>query len=597
MCGLSALYSFHEPISRERMQKLLSRLQHRGPDGEGIWISSSQKQALGHRRLSILDLTSAGDQPMQFGRYQLVFNGEIFNYVELRQELSAKGRTFHTRSDSEVLLQAYDEWKEDCFSRLNGMWAFVIVDTETGEMTVSRDRYGEKPLYYHFDPEKRLAVASEVQALHHFLGAQQILDETVIASLVQGLWTHHGTDRTHLRGVRSLPAGHWMRVSPKGIEVRKWYQLPQVQVPEKYTDQVQKLRELLTDSVRIRLRSDVPIATCLSGGVDSGGVAALVRNLLPQETFFGFTAAFPGTPIDESESAKKTAEALKIPLRILQIQPPTPDALEGAMQRADGPLNNMAFYPIDHLYGFIRENGIKVTLDGQGPDEMLGGYAPIFSALKSARLARQPLRYLDVYRTYAAQGEWGQFSARKNAWDAVKKDWPKWFSREALATHQDPLEVELKEQFFEAPLPGILMNYDRCSMAHGVECRMPYMDYRVVEFVHSLPLDSRVGHGFTKRILRDALRGLVLDETLNNRRKIGFNSPLVDWFRGPLKSWMLDVMLMPEFQQSPYFDGRKLSAEFEVFVNEPNPQWATAWRFWPPVHLAWWLRYVRTQMQ
>jgi asparagine synthase (glutamine-hydrolysing) len=377
------------------------------------------------------------------------------------------------------------------------------------------------------------------------------------------------------------------------------------------------------DACRIRLRSDVPIATCLSGGVDSSSVAAVIHRGLPLKddrtaTDFHrvFCAAFPGTMLDETHEAKSLARALGADLTVCEITPPSPDRLMEAISSCDGPMHALAFYPIWELYGKIAEAGIKVTMDGQGPDEMLGGYIwTVQSGLRAALLQGNLRWFRDLLWTYSGLGESPYFSSeafvRANLLDLVKSPLSKLKRFILSRTFQDvkssgpdlvfanpmplgldPLEQELYRQFCQAQLPTILQQCDRCSMAHGVESRMPFMDYRIVEFVFSLPNESLVGGGFTKRILRKAVDGLVPDATRLNKVKIGFNAPIVEWYAGPLRELMLDTMRSAEFRQSMYCEGDAWSIVFEQWLR--NPRWNGAWGFWAPVHFILWKHQMST---
>ena len=255
-----------------------------------------------------------------------------------------------------------------------------------------------------------------------------------------------------------------------------------------------------------------------------------------------------------------------------------------------------------------------MTLDGQGPDEMLGGYRPIREGLQAALEIKDPLWFYDVFRTYSLQGETLQFSSKRYARKAlialVKNGMKKILNMplERTETAADSLSAVKKQpfrmntfnaslytQFFQVPLPGILNQYDRCSMAHGVECRMPFMDYRIVEFIFSLPVQSKVGGGYTKRILREAMKGLIPDSTRLNRLKIGFNAPIIDWFRGPLNEWMSAYINKKSFLENEYFDGKKARSDFAKFISDPRPNWDDAWQFWPKVHITWWLEQLKAR--
>jgi asparagine synthase (glutamine-hydrolysing) len=305
-------------------------------------------------------------------------------------------------------------------------------------------------------------------------------------------------------------------------------------------------------------------------------------------------------------------------LRVYEINPPTEKKLLEAISACDGPMHALAFYPIWELYGFIRENGVKVTLDGQGPDEMMGGYFETVQSALRAALSQGKLGWFwDIYKTYSEQGENSFRSSKglaksellrlfKSPLSRVKRLVVSGFANGSTAS-KDTLEyaqptpsglsafsAELYNQFCRKQLPTILQQYDRCSMSHGVECRMPFMDYRLVEFVFSLPDSSLVGGGFTKRILREAVRGLVPDATRLNKVKIGFNAPIVEWFLGPLRPLVLDVMSSSEFRQSRFFEGPRLIKEFEAWLNAPT--WGEAWAFWPPVHMILWQRQMKTAL-
>jgi len=424
MCGISGmLCRGNQTVSLQAIQTFNNLLYHRGPDSEGYWIDRDGRAALGHRRLSILDLSDAGKQPMTStdGRWVMEFNGEIYNFIELRTELAGKGYSFSSDGDAQVLLAAWQEWGASVMQRLNGMWALAFYDVLQGELFLFRDRFGIKPLYY-FQDDSRFLFASEVTAIHKFVGNVLTINRMVVASLLEGNGSYHGTDQTFLNEVRSLPGGHMLHWKDGACTVSEYYSIPVVQVPRSFREQAAQLRELLFDAVKIRLRSDVPVATCLSGGVDSGSIASIIAemNHEAQDRFSHFShrafcASFKGSPIDETADAERIARQKQLTLDVLPILPPSTEELETALEQCDGPMYALAFYPIWKLYGYIKQQGITVTLDGQGPDEMLGGYNPLYEALCGAWQSRNLPLMADVYRTYAAQGESSQFSAKAHA--------------------------------------------------------------------------------------------------------------------------------------------------------------------------------------
>jgi asparagine synthase (glutamine-hydrolysing) len=620
MCGIAGIFHFDgQQIPEQQLNQLTDAVAHRGPDGRGIWLNDKATVGLGHRRLSILDLSEAGKQPMpnENGRYWITFNGEIYNFLEIQADLAKKGYNFRTHSDTEVILAAYHEWGEEMQHRFNGMWALAIYDTENHSLFISRDRFGVKPLYYYLT-ETKLIFSSEIQAIQQVLGTDYPLNDAVVRDILKGSPNYHGTTQTYLKDVYALTGGYQMNVIQNKAAIKCWYELRTVEVPKTLAEQAEVLRALCIDACKLRLRSDVPVGTCLSGGLDSGSITAMISQLQPEGRFShyshrGFCAAFPNSTLDESAEAKQLIEQLGGQLDVVNIVPPTADELETAMLQCDGFMHALAFFPIWQLYKHIKAQGITVTLDGQGPDEMLGGYTPVVEGLSAAISEKKIKWFFDVYDTYSNTGEYSGFSAKQNTYNAMKfvakEQLKKMFGYAAKQVHpntnlmpaREPnfvgneLNISLYKQFFQAPLPAILNQYDRASMASGVECRMPFMDYRIVEFVFSLPTESKVGGGFTKRILREAMNGILPDETRLRKRKIGFNAPIVEWFRGDLKTWVLDQMNTQEFLQNSYFNGKQIKTDFEKFVTDKNPSWNTAWAFWSPLHFVWWQRMLKKE--
>jgi len=621
MCGIAGL------VGTDVERKFpISSLKHRGPDAEGEWISADGRVWLGHRRLSVLDLSVSGNQPMVClnGRYVVVFNGEIYNFIELREELKKSGYVFTSDTDTELIPAAYDCWGADCLTRFNGMWAFALWDVSRQELFLARDRFGKKPLYYSAS-KHGLAFASEVQAIHRWLGNKAELDDEVLRSICSGEFAWHGTGRSYLRNVATLPAGHWLMRRHGKCTIQRWYSLENVAVttPKALGAQADQLLALIKDSCRIRMRSDVPLATCLSGGLDSGTIAAIIHSpdiasgaRIPPDHHQAFCIGFPGTMLDEADAAARLANQVGAEFHLQAIDAPDPGKLLDSIAACDGPMHSMAFYPIWRLYGFIRSCGVKVTLDGQGPDEMMGGY--LYNAefaFRDALWSGHLLRLRDLYSTYGNLGESEFLSSRRFTRAAlfgeVKRPIGRLRSKarsmlvgksehEALELgfshpipkHLSAFRAGLYAAFSQNTLPTILQQYDRCSMAHGVECRMPFLDHRLVEYVFSLPETSLVGAGYTKRVLREAVRGIVPDRTRLNRHKVGFNSPIVEWFSGPLRELIIDTMRSSAFREAPYFDGVRLCRAFDSWLRAPS--WHRAWAFWPPVHYVLWQRSLAT---
>ena len=621
MCGIAGIIKFNgSSISTNEIDELTDSLAHRGPDGRGTWFNQNKNIALGHRRLSILDLSIAGQQPMvsHNEKFVIALNGEIYNFIEIKQTLLDKGYIFKSETDTEVILTAYQEWGLTMLDRFNGMWAAAIYDVHRDKLILTRDRFGVKPLYYYWDGNE-LAFASEVQALHKYLGKQASINEETIHDILDFNQAYHGTERTYLNEVKSLGAGTNLILEKSIISIERWYQLKLQSVPKSFKAQAEKLKDLLTDACKIRLRSDVPVGTCLSGGVDSGAISSLISTFNANDdarfsnfSHRSFCAGFPGVSFDETKDAKRLAKQLDINLDVEIVNAPDALFLEEAMNKTDGPMPAFAFFPIWQLYRYIKKQNITVTLDGQGADEMLGGYFMAYDAMKGALDLCNLSWFFDVKRTYSCLHEraysWVKNDIKHlkkiiyiNFKQALKLPLKKLLSVfnlynfknnkfESIASKyfNNNLDKALSKQFFVTPLPFLLHQYDRASMANGIECRMPFMDYRVVEYIFSLPPKSKVGNGYTKRVLREALDGVLPDETRLNKTKTGFNAPTNEWFKTDLNEWFIKQIKSKSFLENPYFDGKAISNEFLNVLNTEKAE-DYKWKFWAYTHVNYWL--------
>ena len=624
MCGIAGIIKFNgSSISTNEIDELTDSLAHRGPDGRGTWFNQNKNIALGHRRLSILDLSDAGHQPMisKDGFLTLVLNGEIFNFIEIKNELKDKGHTFISHTDTEVVLTAYKQWGLKMLDKFNGMWAMAIYNSKTHCLTLSRDRFGVKPLYYFYD-ENELVFASEVKSLYKHLGQRVSINDKTIEAILRFDHSYHGTDQTYLNEVKSLKAGSNLILDNGKIELSQWYSLAKIKVPKTFDEQASVLKEILKDAIKIRLRSDVPVGTCLSGGIDSGAISSLINtfNANDDQRFSNFThrsfcAGFPGLDLDETKDAERLANQLDIKLDIEIINPPSIILLEKAMRETDGPMPAFAFFPIWQLYGYIKKQNITVTLDGQGADEMLGGYYLGYEAMKGA------LELGDLFWLYDLKRTYGDIHPKAQQWasdhfnnvkeekirqikQTLKLPVKKLLALIGLYTFKslkvadnnitnpsikdNTFEEALYNQFFKTPLPFLLHQYDRASMANGIECRMPFMDYRVVEYIYSLPAQSKVGGGYTKRVLREALNGILPDETRLNKLKTGFNAPTTEWFKTDLNEWFVSQISSKSFIENPYFDGDKMSKEFLKMIESDKAD-IYKWKYWAYIHVNYWL--------
>jgi asparagine synthase (glutamine-hydrolysing) len=558
MCGILGTI----PSSEYNLFKsALDTLSHRGPDDYGI-ENFNGEVSLGHRRLSILDISANGHQPMsdKGGRYTIVFNGEIYNFLEIKKELVQLGHSFISTSDTEVLLSAFIEWGDKCVLKFNGMWAFGIWDKEKKELFLSRDRFGQKPLFYAF-VEDKFIFASEMKAICPFLKSVEPSDE--FRWMRKNIMFYEATEKCLIKGVLRFPAGHNGRIRNGELNsYRYWNTLEHlVEVPKTYEEQVERFRELFMDSCMLRMRSDVPIGTALSGGLDSSATIAAMANLSSKNQSYAedwqhaFVATFPGTPLDESEYAEMVTDHLGLKATFLEINPLKHwENIENYLYLFED-LYITSPIPMIMLYQSVKSNGVTVTLDGHGADELLSGYMQ--GAIESLWDARfSPKNTKDILRTIQSSmnPDTEQFSRTKSEslyFNFMSKKVLKKLAGKSIhsldrehANYKklDNLTQYLYAMFHENVLPTLLRNYDRYSMINGVEIRMPFMDHRVVSFVNSLPYNSKIGHGFTKRILRDAIDPYLPKQVTWRTSKIGFSSPIVNWMQNDLNEWFLDTV-------------------------------------------------------
>jgi len=570
MCGI---FGFVGKLHPEQAALCLDTLAHRGPDGSGMWRHGNI--TLGHRRLSILDLSEGGRQPMAYGggRYVITFNGEIYNFVELRGELEVLGHRFQSGSDTEVVLAAFAAWGEGCQERFNGMWAFAIWDRSENAIFLSRDRFGKKPLFYTTLPNGEFAFASEMKALMPLLGEVRanralVMDHTRI-------FTYEATEECVIEGIQRFPAGHcgWLREGR--LTRRRWWctldRLPTI--PYRYEEQVELFRELFVDACRLRMRSDVPLGTALSGGLDSSATISTMSHIarhggtsrMGGSWQHAFVASFPGTPLDEVRYARMVTDHIGIEASVIEINP-----LE-AMHELERyfylfeELYITSPIPFMRTYGAVKSAGISVTLDGHGADELFGGYTfDYLIALRDAGLNLRQAHQIATtyYDSWPEDTE--QFAKLPSKMRFIAGQHVRHIARKALGRARDAnsrdashpawkdlghLNRQLYISTHESILPTLLRNYDRYSMANSVEIRMPFMDHRIVSFAFSLPWQSKIRGGFSKAVVRDAVAPFMPPQVTYRKTKIGFNSPIVDWMKGPLKGYFLDLVASRSFRE------------------------------------------------
>jgi len=602
MCGIFGV--INQNIERDKAFDCLNRMIHRGPDGGDIWQEDGI--TLGHRRLSILDLSENGSQPMSYadGRYMMVFNGEIYNFLEVRTKLEKKGYTFKSESDSEVIMASYMEWGEECVNEFNGMWTFAIWDREEKKMFLSRDRFGVKPLYYIFlNKEKSaLAFASEMKALMPLI--DELKPNRSIVCDPKRIVYYESTEECVLEGMYRFPAGaNAVFYSEKDAKLNintYWNTLDNlIDLPKTYEEQVEMCREIFLDACKIRMRSDVTIGTALSGGLDSSATICAMAHLagcekdmrMSDDWQHAYVAAFPGTTLDESKYAKAVTDYLGIDSTFVTIDPvKSIDKLEDYVYLQEDVYLTSPI-PMMLLYGALRENGTIVTIDGHGADELFGGYTFDFvQALKDAKTREEKEMVITAYvESFPKDGS--NMAMKSPTPMGVRKDMmirkladiknAKHEQYKKVRAEKDPrykamdtLGKTLYASSHETILPTLLRNYDRYSMASSVEIRMPFMDYRMVTLGMSLPWQSRLHGGYSKSIIRDAMAPYMPQDIAYRRTKIGFNTPIVEWMKGPLKAYFTDMITSSDFANCDLIDSATVRKNVEQVINDPNATFA-----------------------
>jgi len=576
MCGIAVICGITgNPAEAATLERMTQSLVHRGPDDSGHYLEGTV--GFGFRRLAILDLSPAGHQPMisEDGRFVLVFNGEIFNYLELRQELIDAGYRFRSTGDSEVLLNAYRHWGADCLPRLNGMWGFIVYDRTRRILFGSRDRFGVKPLFVYSDRD-RFLFASEIKAIRAS-GLYRGGVNWKIASrfLVEGRLDD--TSESFYEGIESIPAGSAFELDLKGMW-KSWmyWDLNQVHCAD-VQDPAHEFAEVFENAVRLRLRSDVPIGVCLSGGLDSTSIicaAARQRAESSQSASEPLQAfCYMAKEFDESRYISDTLAMTRAELTALQTNPRELwDSLPRMLWYQDEPVHTMTAAVGYHLMSLVASSGVRVVLNGQGADETIGGYFSFFCDYWRELLNRgQWRRAIAEIRTHveihggrsvghskdtalrllvSLLHRTSMYRLLSKARHIRKIQSHPWFTEELtayLSNEERPQVVNqlngvLKQSVTVSPLPLYLRIEDRNSMAHSIEARLPFLDYRLVSLLFGLPAHWKVHGPWNKFILREAMRGRIPESVRSRADKMGFPTAGQEWFAHELYEPMADLL-------------------------------------------------------
>lgn len=541
MCGISGILKYNSHTSLEEIKKMTDAISHRGPDGEGQWVSENQKIGLGHRRLSILDLSDAASQPMHSicGRYTMVFNGEIYNYLELKADLEKQGEVFTTSSDSEVLLRMYILQKEDCLKDLDGMWAFAIWDELEEQLFCARDRFGEKPFHYYKD-ENGFYFASEMKALWE-TGVPKIKNKSMFALFEKEGSIHNPSaiNETFYNSIFRLEHSHWMKINSNGqITTQRYYDIDWRKQTYNGTieDAAKEFNRLFLQSLERRFRSDVKVGTSLSGGLDSSSIVCNMIQFLGKGnlTPLTFSARFEGFKKDEGYFIEKVIE--KTGVEAHYTWPNGQDMFndfEKLCYHQEEPFGSASIYAQYRVQQIAKVKGVTVLIDGQGADEILAGYLFYYSQYMKYL---QQKNFVFSLKRKKEQDRFVDFHTPHKGIKAKLIKWSFYYDiRQKMSLLKNGKGISLNEELYlstmKGPLQDLLRYADRNSMAHSREVRLPFLNKELVEFCFSLPDDYKLNLGWTKYIMRKSFDDVLPKEITWRKEKVGFEPPQNEWLK------------------------------------------------------------------
>jgi asparagine synthase (glutamine-hydrolysing) len=610
MCGIAGVISKTKSIAlKETVFAMSQAIKHRGPDGEGFAffsktnstpvysnetpqinkesktfafnpiaslqdLDSNYDVAFAHRRLSIIDLSESGHQPMcdTQGDYWITFNGEIYNYIELQHELKSRGHVFVTKTDTEVVLEAYKEWGFECLQKFNGMFSFALLDKKNNQLFCARDRVGVKPFYYS-NADNAFAFASEYKAfIKSKLIPFEINETQQFDFIVNG--NLENTKQSLFKGIYELKPSHYLvyDLSSHVFEITNYYSLPNKALNVKSDSEIiNEIEEKLVNAIRLRLRSDVEVGSCLSGGLDSSIIAGVVKHLQPNKQMQLFTAVFPNETFDETNYAKQVSDYVGGNWKT--VNPTAEDFfkdIEELNYYQDLPVWSTSTYSQHRVMKLASQNNIKVLLDGQGADELFGGYSHHYMALwkeqfsfKNINASKQTIP--DAYKLFGKVLLKDTFGLSVN--------YSKYFQlnkKQFAKSNNEKLKSTLNAQLasdYQGRLKSYLKCEDRCSMAFGIESRVPFADdIELVDYLFSIKGSEKIQNGISKYLLREASKNYIPNLIYTRRDKIGFETPVQKWFL-PHKDEIIDLVVSQlYFMNTSYF-----KSNFEEVLNQkPN---------------------------
>ncbi len=634
MCGITGIYALNlsGKMHMINLSNATEQIARRGPDARGVWMNDFV--GLGHRRLSILDVSYHASQPMKdsSGRYTIVYNGEIYNFKELKKELVENGVEFKSTSDTEVLLYAFIYHKEKCLDRLNGFFAFAIYDEQENSLFLARDRYGIKPLYYYVDEDKFL-FASDMHSILAY-GIEKKMDTESLFTYLQLNYTP--APNTMIKGVKMLEPAQYARIKDNHFEINSYYRInydPQdvIKNHESYESQKKQVRNLLEKSVKSRLVSDVPLGTFLSGGIDSSIISGIAKQY--KDDLHTFSVGYKDEPFfDETKYANLVAKKFNTNHTVFSLtNDDLYEHLFEILDRMDQPFADSSAIPTYILSKKTKEH-ITVALSGDGADELFSGYnkhsahlramnggkinsllktvGPLLKYLPKSRNGKisNKIRQVEKFgiglnldgkerfwrwASIASENTAMQLLSKKTKDDLIKEEYQSYKTNllESIKTENDFNELLLADMQLVLP-NDMLRKVDLMSMAHGLEVRVPFLDHHLVDYVFQLPVSSKINAQLRKRILQDSFRDLLPAE-LYNRPKKGFEVPLLKWFRTSLSSLIKDDLLKDSFiEEQNIFDPAEIKRlKRKLFSINPGDTHATVWAL--IVFQWWWKKYFK----
>ena len=567
MCGIAGIISGDRSnVSEEQLKRMTDSLHHRGPEGDGFYINETGKVGFGHRRLSIIDLSNAGAQPMQYAnRFTITYNGEIYNYKEIKRELQKQGFTFISSSDTEVILAAYAYYGKQCLQYFDGMFAFAIWDEQEQQLFCARDRFGEKPFYFHYNKAQHsLTFASEMKALWA-AGIHKKKDGQMLLQYLAVGWVQNPANKqqTFFEDIYALPPSHFIEYKiGEQINLQRYWDIDK-ETSNGLTgaDQKEKFLELFTTSIKRRLRSDVAIGSSLSGGLDSSAIVSMVSKLIDQsEKQKTFSAVFPGFAKDESAHIAQVVQQFSVDN--YSVTPTAQGFLEDFKKLAwhqEEPFQSSSIYAQYKVYELAKEKKVTVILDGQGADEIFGGYHKYIPWYLQELIAKgewkTAQKELQAFKNNGADVSWGfknylssflpGFTAKQLETRVLKqlvrnKDLTRDFVHsnfDKAAIYKPAVEKLNDILYFNTMQFGLeeLLRYaDRNSMAHSREVRLPFLNHELVQFVFSVPSVQKMYNGFTKYLLRTAMDNVLPASIVWRKDKVGFEPPQKQWLQHPM---------------------------------------------------------------